>query len=124
MVEDDDPFDNRSINDAPVDDGSVDNESVDDSVAFSISDVLRERQFRIEKMKSDLDSLCAFVHSSADSDLSGDYDGAREKKRSFLDLVDAERDDIEQPRVDANNLLYGLQEYLGMLQRTKAFHCK
>ena len=73
-------------------------------------------------MKSSLDSLIAYIESTADSDQSGDYDGMRVgEKRSFEDFVTAELDDSDQPKAFANDLLDEIREYQGMLRRTKIF---
>jgi hypothetical protein len=72
-------------------------------------------------MKSFLDSLIAYINSTADSDQSGDYDGVRVgKKRSFQDFIAAELDDSDQPKVFANDLISEIGQYQGMLRRTKA----
>ena len=105
-------------------DGRTDNDQSDDApIARSIKQVLRYRQRHLEKMKSSLDNLIAYIGSTADSDQSGDYDsmGVGEK-RSFEDFVADELDDSDQPKTFVNDFIDEIREYQGMLRRTKRFH--
>ena len=68
--------------------GSVDDGSDDGPISHSIKQVLGHRQRHVEKMKSSLDGLIAYIESTADSDQSGDYDSMRVgEKRSFEDFI-------------------------------------
>ena len=113
------------IDDESVDDesnGSLSDGSDDGPIAHSIKQVLRHRQHHVERMKSSLDSLIAYVDSTADSDQSGDYYSVRVgEKRSFDDFVTTELDDSDQPKLSANDLINEIEKYQGMLRRTKAF---
>ncbi len=63
-------------------DGSVDDGFDDGPISYSPKQVLQRRQRHVEKIKSSLDDLIAYIGITADSDQSGDYSdmGLREKR--------------------------------------------
>ena len=91
----------------------------DAPIPKSRKQVIRCRQHAVEKMKSHLENIGAYVDSTADTDQTGDYGGGRPgKKRSFADFVAAELVDSEQPKKSVLRLLSELDKYQEILGRT------
>ena len=69
-----------------------------------------------------LEYLIPYIRSTPDSDQSGDFDNVIVgEKRSFEDFVSDELDNSDQLKSLVSDLAYEINEYQGMLRRTKEF---
>jgi hypothetical protein len=88
----------------------------------SIKQILKLRQHTLENMNSILENLAMHIQSTANSDLTGDYSSmVLWERRSLEDFVSDMLDDSDQPKSLVQDLVYEMEEYQGILRRTKKF---